>query len=158
MLLSEEVSCECENKLIQLFSDKHVQRWAFYIKQFNRLSQGHKIGCVQTKLPQKPVVFSLAILYYRLKNMNNNLCIFLIMLSTYGYFLSQTIMFWCCVMWNQLRLPSAWHPNSMQINPTHGWTVSAGWKNLVNFNFFKYYLNMDYTDVAAFHGLCELIR
>ena len=38
------------------------------------------------KFPQKPVVFSLTILYYTLKHMNNNLCTFLIMLSTYGYF------------------------------------------------------------------------
>ena len=69
------------------------------------------------------------------------------MLSTYGYFLSRTIMFWCCVMWKQLRLPSAWHPNSMQINPTHSWTVSAGRKNLVNFNFFKYRIRRNYRTV-----------
>ena len=40
-----------------------------------------KAKCLK-KLPQKPVVFSLV-----------NLCTFLTMLSTYGYFLSGTIMF-----------------------------------------------------------------
>ena len=48
---------------------------------------------VSKKIASKPSYFSLAILYYRFKNMNNNLCTYLIMLSTYGYFLSQTIMF-----------------------------------------------------------------
>ena len=47
----------------------------------------------QKKLPQKPFVFSLPNLYYRLENMNKNLCTFLTMLSTYGEFLSRTIMF-----------------------------------------------------------------
>ena len=44
----------------------------------------------------------------------------------------------------------------MQINPTHILTVSAGRKNLVNFNFFKWYLNMDFTGVACFADYVNL--
>ena len=67
---------------------------ATFIECFKGLG---KAKCLK-KMAQKRVVLSLTILLHRQKTMNNNLCHFMILLSTYEYFLRRTIMFWSCVI------------------------------------------------------------